>query len=263
MLNTLGDNSLFYWLWVRMGIIKTSISGEISNYDFGSFITVEIYNLLRYFTPLLFIAGLSGLIIILYQSTKQRNITESNLVLVIFFIYGLGIPVIFSQQAINHEYLNYYLLPSICISAGLVLRQVDKRILYDRDLVVWILFVILVLISGNGFVNKLETEANDFAQSQVLLGQTIKNVGIENNYLIISKFDYPTENPFLANYAYGAQLESKALTLEDYLKIINEVEKRFNYLVLVDGYLPGGRLVSFLDNTYPKKILGNNIFYSI
>lgn len=148
------------------------LSAEIYGFSFKNFLLQEIRYFSIYYTKIVVFLSLIWWLTIFWR-IRQRKIYFADRLLLILFIYGVTHLILFSNMAFIHDYMIYYLMPFIVLSATIILSRVLKKIPFLFLRVCFFVFIfILIGLERITFVKTLlDTSTNERGYK---LGEFIK-----------------------------------------------------------------------------------------
>jgi len=248
------DLSLFSQLLIRTGFG--------AQFSYLKFFIQEARWITIYFTRILAIGSIVYLLLRLKSTVFSKKVPFSTAVIFALFTFGLGIPLIFNQQAFIHDYLNIYLLPFSTLATALVFKSLSK--IFPRPIVVLLAFLLITgtFLERQGFLKALQTSHAN--QPYVELAWIIKQKQIANEqtrFLIEANNFYNFAYPFLWNYAYPAFIDSRTDDLISFKKEQKALENQYDYLITVETNPIEEGLIKFLEVNYEKEKIDKFSFY--
>ena len=248
------DLGLFSQLLIRTGFG--------TQFSYSKFFIQETRWMTIYFTRILAGGSIVYLLLRAKSIASIKKVSFSTALVLALFGFGLSIPLIFSQQAFIHDYLNIYLLPFMALATALVLISLIK--IFPRSIVVLLALLLIagVFLERQSFLKALQTgHAN---RPYVELAWLIKQKQVVNEdtrFLIEANNFYNFAYPFLWNYAYPAFIDSRTDNLTSFKKEQKALEGQYDYLITVETNPVEESLIKFLKASYEEEKVDKFTFY--
>ena len=142
-----------------------------------------------YFTLPLCVLAFLKLLQLLIKFIRKLKINPGDRLLIMFAVYGMTHLLIFQQLVFIHDYMIYYLLPFMCLSAGAAANQLLKIIplVWFRNIAVVGLILVVAFERANFAKALLDSKMNERG---VLLGKFIAAQTHSGELSLVSSFSY-------------------------------------------------------------------------
>lgn len=241
--------SVIWIAWIRSGFwdLHNAVSSRnflaLSDISFWPifWIASTMLRLIIYFNPLILIMSAIALFRI-FRKIRLNNLTDVDILIIIFFCFGLFHILLYTEASFTHPYLLIYFLPFISLSAGLTFLDLNLRKRYFLLSLILAFSLIYLIILTNAKNAQIESniwryQLAEKARSYLSTYETI----IYNKYyaidpdiwvfplLINPKIVDENETPnFLSRYKH--YIYSCEKTCDIYRDGVNLLKKRYKYV---------------------------------
>jgi len=255
---------LFSQFLTRTGLATPNlIEAQIIGFTYPKFFIQELRWLTIYFTRILCIGSLFFLSYSLVKFIKNKALNFPTTLVIALFSYGFTIPLIFSQQAFIHDYLNIYLAPFMAIATAIILVSLTKFLSPFLKIPLITLIILAVFLERQQFLGALQTSHAN--QPYVGLAKLIlaKRQNPDAQFLIEANNFYNFAYPFLWNYAYPTFIDSRTDDWQSYQKRQKDLEVTYQYLITVTTHPVDEKLTSYWDKDFAKDTSAGFTFYKL
>ncbi len=241
---------------------QSSIQSQIVGFSWTEYIKQQISWLSAYYSKPLLVLSLMSLLLIVYRWLKTKIISKKTSYLLLSLYISLGYPIVFSNAIFIHDYLNFYFLPFITISAFYILNKISS---VDTYRVIVISISLLVVL-----ISYLSTRP----YSQALLNSSNSKIGYDLGILLKTKTDegkkigilseqfWDFYSKFISFYS-DRQIEHINLSNFDDTSYINEFKNVYDYVLVIPNHFQNKYLIDKLNDTYPHEIGEHYILYNV
>ena len=235
-----------------------------ANFSFGgvqftlyNYARLEISRLQAFFTRIALILS-----IICVISNLNLRFDRKKASLLFFLGVGIAHPLIFSRYVFVHDFLNFYLLPFISLSAALglmILSHFLSRIGLNQKLIFFAVLTIVLVFAVERMKFTKALLATDFEKAG-------RNMGIILNSLQKSQSEAAIASPlFVSDYGIFISFYSNypaAIISEESLVNGPQIQK-FNYIITVDKYIENKVIYKQLIQKYSNEKIDNVTIFCI
>ena len=251
------------YVWMMAG----SLQSLVKNWNFrtgsgtGFRITFEAYYTLIYlrvrefFTPALRLLAALWAALFLLDLGRRRNLLEHSFV-ALLFLYGMGNLVVFRQASWVHEFWLFFFSPFFAVSAAVALREVSRRVLGDRKLLVAGLVTVVWLWYAPQAIAQLQSLHRPRDGREMQLARWLHDRTDFSEGVLVG---FEVSQPYFDYY-----LDRRLAITQDMAEFKRRLEGgKYRFMALRSPRTVDERLVQTLVREYPAEALGDYLIFDL